>query len=263
MTTSTTSKPIGRGERGKQLMNYYGYSVRTMAPVNVKNWEDAFLVAIKERMWREVQVRTSIYALSSYHPLHLFLILSLIGHFELIDNTHYMSNLQCFVIVTILWKPHLYTAYKQCGTKKEEKEQNPPNYLPKINGCIVIRNSKNQLSEKWCKHTIGNLSFVKVEDMHLEWANYGHSKEVYQKCQLLITKHSKDNAPKTNVEMLLTVLRPRSGDFYGKGTGVHGYAKRKFELWIWNSILEGYHGHALIQVCDERSFPIESIENVP
>ncbi|KAJ8434055.1 hypothetical protein Cgig2_004635 [Carnegiea gigantea] len=146
MTTSAISKPRGKGQRGKykcmvvdvknkggkskrkvympddilqsiddnaqQLVNCCGYIARTMAPVNVQNWEETFSIA-GERMWTELK-----------------------------DTTRCMSRLQCFVIKTMqrlykLWKSRLHTHYKQCGTTRDERLKIHRMICEWINGCTT------------------------------------------------------------------------------------------------------------------------------
>lgn len=43
------------GENARHLVNECGRIVRTRAPLNVKNWQEAFSVA-GDSMWKEIQV---------------------------------------------------------------------------------------------------------------------------------------------------------------------------------------------------------------
>ncbi|KAL2937879.1 RIMS-binding protein 3C, partial [Bienertia sinuspersici] len=111
---------------------------------------------------------------------------------------------------------------------------------------ISERNSKNRLSEKRTKTTIGNLSFAEVEEIltqenqgvkppadviwlveHttrnnegvLQWVDESRSKskEIHEQLKVVVAIHGDSM---TQEEILLDVLKPRSGYFRGKGTAL-------------------------------------------
>ncbi|KAK7255493.1 hypothetical protein RIF29_28904 [Crotalaria pallida] len=142
----------------------------------------------------------------------------------------------------------------------EERLKNPPPDLPQDQWEYCVkrfgseefkkiseRNSKNRLSEKRCTHTTGNLSFAEFEDKmvklnkgvkphadaiwlaehthenadgELKWVDTDELKEVI----------STNGATMTQEEVLLEVLKPRSGYFRGKGTALRGFTKGQHQI---------------------------------
>uniref|UniRef100_A0A803N006 Uncharacterized protein n=1 Tax=Chenopodium quinoa TaxID=63459 RepID=A0A803N006_CHEQI len=122
------------GENARHLVNECGRVVRTRAPLNVKNWKEAFAKA-GDAMWREIQK-------------------------------------------------------------------------------VSERNSRNRLSKNRTTQTTGNLSFADVED-------------ILEQLKVVVAAHGES---KTQEEILLDVLKPRSGYFRGKGTALPGFSKGRHQL---------------------------------
>ncbi|KAL2930299.1 Protein translocase subunit SecA, partial [Bienertia sinuspersici] len=151
-------------------------------------------------------------------------------------------------------------AKHDCGDTLEERINNPPaNFLIESwKACCAkfddekfkkrsLQNSKNRRSDKWTKHTIGNLSFPEVE--HILTETNGNvlpdpdvvwlaehtilvAEGVLKWTQLHQLVKDKDkepegneSRPQTQEEMLLHVLSPNSGYTQGKGNGYRGSAK--------------------------------------
>uniref|UniRef100_A0A803NDN4 DUF4216 domain-containing protein n=1 Tax=Chenopodium quinoa TaxID=63459 RepID=A0A803NDN4_CHEQI len=119
---------------------------------------------------------------------------------------------------------------------------------------VSERNSRNRLSKNRTTQTTGNLSFAEVEDIltqenngvkppadviwlieHtkendegvLEWADESRSKEIHEQLKVVVAAHGES---KTQEEILLDVLKPRSGYFRGKGTALPGFSKGRHQL---------------------------------
>ncbi|KAL2925626.1 Glutamate--tRNA ligase 2 [Bienertia sinuspersici] len=225
-------KPIG--DNARHFVNECGRVVRTRAPLNVKNWKEAFTIS-GDAMWKEIE-----------------------GKFEIKEGGSYMK----------------LQAFASLGTEltNEERLKYPPPDLttrPKISE----RNSKNRLSEKRTKTTTGNLSFAEVEDIltqenqgvkppadviwlveHttrnnegvLQWADESRSKEIHEQLKVAVATHGESM---TQEEILLDVLKPRSGYFRGKGTALRGYSKGGMQLEHQNLINEQ---QKQIQVQEQR-----------
>ncbi|KAL2896518.1 Reticulocyte-binding protein 2-like protein a, partial [Bienertia sinuspersici] len=251
------------GDNARHFVNECGRVVRTRAPLNVKNWKEAFTIA---------------------------------GKFEIKEGGSYMK-LQAFAVDTMqrlyrLWKARLHYYYKGLGSEltNEERLKYPPPDLPQDQWqyCkISERNSKNRLSEKRTKTTTGNLSFAEVEEIlvimysmsklckffldtrkqgvkppadviwlveHttrnnegvLQWADESRSKEIHEQLKVAVAIHGDSM---TQEEILLDVLKPRSGYFRGKGTALRGYSKGRMQLEHQNLINEQ---QKQIQVQEQR-----------
>ncbi|KAL2896299.1 Reticulocyte-binding protein 2-like protein a [Bienertia sinuspersici] len=256
------------GDNARHFVNECGRVVRTRAPLNVKNWKEAFTIS-GDAMWKEIE-----------------------GKFEIKEGGSYMK-LQAFAVDTMqrlyrLWKARLHFYYKSLGTEltNEERLKYPPPDLPQDQWQYCVerfgstefkkiseRNSKNRLSEKRTKTTTGNLSFAEVEDIltqenqgvkppadviwlveHttrnnegvLQWADESRSKEIHEQLKVAVATHGDSM---TQEEILLDVLKPRSGYFRGKGTALRGYSKGGMQLEHQNLINEQ---QKQIQVQEQR-----------
>ncbi|XP_057252187.1 uncharacterized protein LOC104905114 [Beta vulgaris subsp. vulgaris] len=229
------------GENARHLVNECGRVVRTKAPLNVNTWKEAFAKA-GDSMWREIQNKLEIKVGSSYMKMQAFSI----------DTMQRLYR---------LWKSRLHYYYKICGQDDKERLDNPPPDLPKEQWeyCVARfgsddfkriseRNSKNRLSKNRTTQTTGNLSFAEVEHIltqenngvkpsadviwliehttedeqgNLEWAD-DRSKEIHEQLKDVVAAHGDSM---TQEEILLDVLKPRSGYFRGKGTALPGYSK--------------------------------------
>ncbi|XP_021774161.1 uncharacterized protein LOC110738103 [Chenopodium quinoa] len=91
------------GENARHLVNECGRVVRTRAPLNVKNWKEAFAKA-GDAMWREIQDKFEIKEGSSYIKMQAFSI----------DSMQRLYR---------LYKTRLYYYYKSkaCGQTEEER----------------------------------------------------------------------------------------------------------------------------------------------
>ncbi|KAL2902659.1 Transport and Golgi organization protein 1 [Bienertia sinuspersici] len=243
------------GDNARHFVNECGRVVRTRAPLNVKNWKEAFTIA-GDAIWKEIE-----------------------GKFEIKEGGSYMK-LQAFAMDTMqrlyrLWKARLHYYYKSLGSEltKEERLKYPPPDLPQDQWQYCVerfgstefkkiseRNSKNRLSEKRTKTTTGNFSFVEVEEIlviikpglkppvdvtwlaeHttrnnegvLQWADESRSKELHEQLKVVVAIHGDSM---TQEEILLDVLKQRSGYFRGKGTALRGYSKGRMQLEHQNLI---------------------------
>ncbi|KAL2941242.1 NACHT LRR and PYD domains-containing protein 5 [Bienertia sinuspersici] len=198
-------------DNARHFVNECGRVVRTRAPLNVKNWKEAFTIS-GDAMWKEIE-----------------------GKFEIKEGGSYMK-LQAFAVDTMqrlyrLWKARLHFYYKSLGTEltNEERLKYPPPDLPQDQWQYCVerfgstefkkiseRNSKNRLSEKRTKTTTGNLSFAEVEDIltqenqgvkppadviwlveHttrnnegvLQWADESRSKEIHEQLKVAVATH--------------------------------------------------------------------------
>ncbi|KAL2894696.1 Reticulocyte-binding protein 2-like protein a [Bienertia sinuspersici] len=281
-----TSKAKQRGERGKykiyipddidraigdnarHFVNECGRVMRTRAPLNVKNLKEAFTVA-GDAMWKEIEGKFEIKEGGSYMKLQAFAV----------DTMQRLYR---------LWKARLHYYYKGLGSEltNEERLMYPPPDLPQDQWQYCVerfgstefkkiseRNSKNRLSEKRTKTTTGNLSFAEVEEIltqenkgvkppadviwlveHttrnnegvLQWADESRSKEIHEQLKVVVAIHGNSM---TQEEILLDVLKPRSGYFRGKGTALHGYSKGRMQLEHQNLINEQ---QKQIQVQEQR-----------
>ncbi|KAL2906684.1 Reticulocyte-binding protein 2-like protein a [Bienertia sinuspersici] len=237
------------GDNARHFVNECGRVVRTRAPLNVKNWKEA-LTIYGDAMWKEIEGKFEIKEGGSYMKLQAFVV----------DTMQRLFR---------LWKARLHYYYKSLGSEltKEERLKYPPPDLPQDQwqycverfGSIEFkkiseRNSKNRLSEKRTKTTTGNLSFAEVEDIltqenqgvkppadviwlveHttrnnegvLHWADESRSKEIHEQLKVAVATHGDSM---TQEEILLDVLKPRSGYFRGKGTALRGYSKGSMQL---------------------------------
>lgn len=101
--------------------------------------------------------------------------------FNIKDSSTQLPRLQAFVTDAMqrlyrFWKARLHAYYKECGDTHEERLENPPTYFP-LSSWIAccetfnsdkfkkrsMQNSKNRRSDKWIKHSTGNLSFPETE----------------------------------------------------------------------------------------------------
>ncbi|KAL2905308.1 ATP synthase subunit b [Bienertia sinuspersici] len=215
------------GDNARHFVNECGRVVRIRAPLNVKNWKEAFTVA-GDAMWKEIEGKFEIKEGGSYMKLQAFAV----------DNMQQIYR---------LWKARLHYYYKERFGSTEFKK-------------ISERNSKNRLSEKRTKTTTGNLSFAEVEEIltqenkgvkppadviwlveHttqntegvLQWADESRSKEIHEQLKIAVAIHGDSM---TQEEILLDVLKPRSGYFHGKGTTLRGYSKGRMQLEHQNLI---------------------------
>ncbi|XP_065862283.1 uncharacterized protein [Euphorbia lathyris] len=145
------------GENARSMVNFCGYVVRTIALMDAGDWSDVF-AKYGSSMWLQVK-----------------------NKFNIKDSCTQELRLQAFATDVMqrlyrLWKCRLHYYYKECGNTYEERLENPPPDFPVASwrACCATfnsdkfkqrsaRNSKNRNSEKWCKHTTGNLSFPEVE----------------------------------------------------------------------------------------------------
>ncbi|KAL2923804.1 NAD-dependent protein deacetylase SIR2rp1 [Bienertia sinuspersici] len=201
-------------DNARHLVNECGRVVRTRAPLNVKNWKEAFTIA-GDSIWKEMRV-----------------------------------NLRLRKVYPLADLPQDQWRYcvERFGSKEFKK--------------ITERNSKNRLSKKRTKTTIGNLSFAEVEEIltqenqgvkppadviwlveHttrnnegvLQWTNESRSKEIHEQLKVAVAIHGDSM---TQEEILLDVLKPRFGYFRGKGTALRGYSKGRMQLEHQNLIDE-------------------------
>ncbi|XP_021750931.1 uncharacterized protein LOC110716606 isoform X2 [Chenopodium quinoa] len=196
-------------------------------------------------MWKEIEEKFQVKEGSSYIKMQAFAI-------ETMQRLYR------------LWKSRLHNYYKNggCGQNDEERLKNPPPDLPQNQWkhCVERfssepvkamseRNSRNRLSVKRTKHTTGNNSFAEAEHVltcenngvkpsadviwlfehttknkegQLQWADDSRSKEIYDQLKVVVATHGESM---TQEEILLDVLKPRSGYFRGKGTALRGYSK--------------------------------------
>uniref|UniRef100_A0A803N8V6 Uncharacterized protein n=1 Tax=Chenopodium quinoa TaxID=63459 RepID=A0A803N8V6_CHEQI len=191
--------------------------MRTKAPLNVKNWQEALSIA-GDSMWKEIQEK-----------------------FQVNDANH-LAKMYTFVVDTMqrlywLWKCRLHYYYKsaKCGKTNAERLNNPPLDLPKEQW-------------QWCVEHYGSDEFktkendgVKptadviwlVQHTHtnkedkLEWADGTRSKIIHEKLKNVVATVGDSM---TQEEILIQVLEPRSGYVRGKGTALRGYSKGKQQL---------------------------------
>ncbi|KAL2928349.1 Kinesin-like protein KIN-14I [Bienertia sinuspersici] len=184
------------------LLINVGRVVRTRAPLNVKNWKEAFTIS-GDAMWKRDRAYENVNGNSYFR-----------GKFEIKEGGSYMK-LQAFSLGTEL--------------TNEERLKYPPPDLPQDQWQYCVerfgstefkkiseRNSKNRLSEKRTNTTTGNLSFAEVEDIltqenqgvkppadviwlveHttrnneglLQWADESRSKEIHEQLKVAGATH--------------------------------------------------------------------------
>ncbi|KAL2935339.1 Pheromone-regulated membrane protein 10, partial [Bienertia sinuspersici] len=189
--------------------------------------------------------------------------------FNIKDSTTNLLRLEAFVTDAMqrlyrFWKARLHYYYKECGDTLEERINNPPADFPTESwkACCAkfddekfkkrsLQNSKNRRSDKWTKHTTGNLSFPEVEhiltetndnvlpDPDVVWlAEHttldGEGVLKWAQLHQLVKDKDKEpegneSRPQTQEEMLLHVLGPKSGYTRGKGNGYKGSAKARLQ----------------------------------
>ncbi|KAL2922790.1 Reticulocyte-binding protein 2-like protein a [Bienertia sinuspersici] len=224
------------GDNARYFVNECGRVVRTRAPLNVKNWKEAFTVA-GDAMWKEIE-----------------------GKFEIKEGGSYMK-LQAFAVDTMqriyrLWKARLHYYYKGLGSELTNKERlkYPPPDLPQDQwqycverfGSTEFKTQENQGVKPpadviWLvEHTTRNNEGV------LQWADESRSKEIHEQLKVDVAIHGDSM---TQEEILLDVLKPRSGYFRGKGTALRGYSKGRMQLEHQNLINEQ---QKQIQVQEQR-----------
>ncbi|KAK7268090.1 hypothetical protein RIF29_20776 [Crotalaria pallida] len=158
-------------------------------------------------------------------------------------------KMQAFVVDTMqhlyrLWKSRLHQYYKSM-TSDEERLRNLPPDLPQDQWEYCVRrfgsdefkkiserNSNNRRSDNRCIHTTGPKSFAEFEDELnddgvLEWADQERSKKIHDELKNVVDTRGDEM---TQEEVLLEVLKPRSGYVRGKGTALRGYAKGQHQL---------------------------------
>ncbi|KAK7266608.1 hypothetical protein RIF29_19257 [Crotalaria pallida] len=212
------------GENARHLVNECGRVVRTKAPLNVRNRQEAFSTA-DDIMWKEIEEKFTIVEGGSYEKMYAFVV----------------DTMQCLYRI---WKTRLHYYYKSMNSN-EEWLKNPPPDLPQDQWEYCVkrfgseefkkiseRNSKNRLSQKRYTHTTGNLSFAEFEDKMVK-----QNKGVKPPADAIwLAEHTHENADgelewaDTVQEVLLEVLKPRSGYFRGKGTALRGYTKGQHQI---------------------------------
>ncbi|KAJ8440100.1 hypothetical protein Cgig2_026451 [Carnegiea gigantea] len=95
------------GDNAKNLVNFSGYVVRTIALMDAKDWGHVASI-YGPAMWLQVQ-----------------------NKFKIKDSEHELPRLQAFVMYAMqrlyqYWKSRLHTYYKECGATHEERLDNPP-----------------------------------------------------------------------------------------------------------------------------------------
>ncbi|XP_048497437.2 uncharacterized protein LOC104886439 isoform X2 [Beta vulgaris subsp. vulgaris] len=243
------------GENTRPMVNFCGYVVRTTAFMDAGDWPDVF-AKYGDSMWLQVK-----------------------NKFNIKDSSTHLLRLQAFATDVMqrlyrFWKSRLHSYYKECGDTLEERLQNPLTDFPieSWKACCAkfdddkfkkrsLQNSKNRRSDKWTKHTTGNLSFPEVEhilterngnvlpepdvvwlaehtnvdgDGVLKWVKDGRSEEIHAQLHQLVKDKDKEpegdqSRPQTQEEMLLHVLGPKSGYTRGKGTGYRTSAKARLQ----------------------------------
>ncbi|KAL2944258.1 Reticulocyte-binding protein 2-like protein a [Bienertia sinuspersici] len=163
------------GDNARHFVNECVRVVRTRAPLNVKNWKEAF----------------TIY-----------------GDAVESDRGGSYMKLQAFAVDTMqrlyrLWKARLHYYYMSLGSEltNEERLKYPPPNLP-------------QDQWQYCVERFSSTEFK--EQLKVAVATHGDSM--------------------TQEEILLDVLKPRSGYFRGKGTALRGYSKGSMQLEHQNLI---------------------------
>uniref|UniRef100_A0A803N566 DUF4218 domain-containing protein n=1 Tax=Chenopodium quinoa TaxID=63459 RepID=A0A803N566_CHEQI len=184
------------GENARSLVNFCGYVVRTTALMDAGDWSKVF-------------AKHGFNVVASEARLHAY--------------------------------------YKECGDRHEERLENPPTDFP-LSSWIAccetfnsdkfkkrsMQNSKNRRSDKWIKHSTGNLSFPETEyilTQHtttddggvLRWTNDARSKEIHvRKSFKNLVYYSKDIDT-------TCVLGAKSGYIRGKGNGYRGSTKARLQ----------------------------------
>ncbi|KAL2923200.1 Kinesin-like protein KIN-14I [Bienertia sinuspersici] len=212
---------IANGENG-----HNGEAVRTRDPLNVKNWKEAFTIS-GDATWKDIE-----------------------GKLEIKEGGSYMK-LQSFVVDTMqrlyrLWKARLHYYYKSLGSEltNEERLKYPPPDLPQDKwqycveqfGSTEFKTQENQGVKPpadviWLvEHTTKNNEGV------LQLADESRSKEIHVRTTKSCCCYHGDSM--TQEEILLDVLKPKSGYFHGKGTALRGYSKGGMQLEHQNLINE-------------------------
>ncbi|KAL2903481.1 Reticulocyte-binding protein 2-like protein a [Bienertia sinuspersici] len=205
------------GDNARHFVNECGRVVRTRAPLNVKNWKEAFTIS-GDAMWKEIE-----------------------GKFEIKEGGSYMK-LQAFAVDTMqrlyrLWKARLHFYYKSLDQWQ---------YCVERFGSTEFKTQENQGVKPpadviWLvEHTTRNNEGV------LQWADESRSKEIHEQLKVAVATHGDSM---TQEEILLDVLKPRSGYFRGKGTALRGYSKGGMQLEHQNLINEQ---QKQIQVQEQR-----------
>ncbi|KAL2899706.1 tRNA uridine 5-carboxymethylaminomethyl modification enzyme MnmG [Bienertia sinuspersici] len=210
-------------KNARLLVNFCGYVVRTTTFMDAGDWRDVF-AKHGHSMWLQVK-----------------------NKFNIKDSTTNLLRLETFVTDAMqrlyrFWKARLHYYYEECEDTLEERINNPPADIPieSWKACCAkfekrsLQNSKNRRSDKWTKHTTGNLSFPEVEHILTETnGNVLPDPDVAQLHQLVKDKDKEpegnESRPSTQEEMLLHVVGPKSGYTQGKGNGYRGSAKARLQ----------------------------------
>ncbi|OMO79303.1 Transposase, Ptta/En/Spm, plant [Corchorus olitorius] len=231
-------RPVGPNAR--DLANYCGYTVRTFAPIDAKNWEEAYRSSGEEM-------------LNAIKEL-----------FECPTDERRFDEC-CKLTMGRLytgWRNRLHMIYKSFASA-EEASENPPDGLTQHQWVSLIesvfedaefkkvseRNSSNAKKRKQV-HTTGNKSFAEFEDDLLDpetgllpradkiwflehsrknkdeevvWSD-NYSKEIGEKMTSLIDDPSQE-VPRTRDEIHIGAMGGRSGYCRGFGYGKQGLIK--------------------------------------
>ncbi|KAJ8429041.1 hypothetical protein Cgig2_034070 [Carnegiea gigantea] len=184
-------------DNARHLVNECCRVVRTGAPLNVKNWQEAF-ARDGDGMWKEMQDK-----------------------FE-IEEGGFNLKMQAFVIDTMqrlyrIWETHLHYYYQspKCGKTDEERMRNPPADLPQDHREYSAEfKTKESNNVKPTADIIWLAEHTHKSDKGvLQWANQNCSKEIHDK---LTNEVANAGESKTQDETLLEVLPHRSGYFMAK-----------------------------------------------
>ncbi|KAL2901263.1 Enolase [Bienertia sinuspersici] len=170
--------------------------VRTRAPLNVKNWQEAYSIA-GDSMFKEIQDK-----------------------FQIVQSSRSLK-MYAFVIDTM---QRLYRNSKNRLSNKRVIHINGNLTITKVKDILTKENDnvKPSVDVVWLsEHTRKN------EEVELEWADATPSKIIHDKLRHIVAEVGDTM---TQEEILIQVLEPRSGYIRGKGTALCGYVRRKQQL---------------------------------
>ncbi|KAL2894885.1 Calcineurin-binding protein 1, partial [Bienertia sinuspersici] len=241
---STTSAKRKKGQRGKyrslalekktmgglfkldvHILDYVLQAVGkiTIAFMDAEDWRDEF-AKHGHSMWLQVKDK-----------------------FNIKDSTTNLLRLEAFVTDAMqrlyrFWKARLHYYYKECGDTLEERINNPPTDFP-IESWKACRAKFDD--EKFKTETNDNvlpdLDVVWLAEHTtldgegvLKWVNDGRSEDIHAQLHQLVKDKDKEpkgneSRPRTQEEMLLHVLGPKSGYTRGKVNGYRGSAKARLQ----------------------------------
>ncbi|KAJ8421587.1 hypothetical protein Cgig2_017485 [Carnegiea gigantea] len=181
-------------DNARHLVNECGRVVRTRAPLDVKNWQEAFARA-GDGVWKEIQRLYRIWKTR----LHYYYKSPKCGKIDEGRMRNPPADLP-----QDQWE---YYVKRFSSAEFKTKENN--NVKPTADVIWLAEDTR------------------KSDEGVLQWADQNRSKEIYDKLKNAVANAGES---KTQEEILLEVLPHRSGYFRGKGTAIRPYTKGRQQL---------------------------------